>query len=164
MVVPEVVRVAQRQLQLNGKLFVRAVRDITDEQGTALVHPAINPAHWVAGHLLASRYEMLAAWSGQAGPFAFAAAYGAGKALTASTQYPPISALLEDWKAVAPQVEAAVLQLPLEVLDASAPYTLPTGEQTQRGLLAFWLQHESYHIGQLSVIHQLLGHGPIGYT
>jgi DinB superfamily len=160
---PEVLVVAQRVLQLNGKLYIRAIRDITDTQGTQVVHPAINPAHWIAGHLLSNRFYLYRL-CGHAAADPFAQLYTEGKGLIDNALYPPISEILVHWRGIAPLVEAAILKWGTDDLNAPAPFPLPVAEQTLRGFLAFWLQHESYHIGQLSVVHQLLGHGPIGYT
>lgn len=156
-------RLAQRQLQLNAKLFIRAVRDISAEQGRTVVHRSLNPPHWIVGHVLSNRYYLLA-WCGSPENDPYQVYYGDGRGIVGGVDYPSVPDLLETFRQVGPRAEEAVLDLPLESLHTPAPFPLPVAEQTGLGLLAFLLQHESYHVGQLSVIHQLLGHGPIGYT
>lgn len=159
----DVRRIAQLILQLNAKLFIRAVRDISDTQGEEIIHPAINPPHWIIGHTLSNRYYLLQCCDASVQD-PYAEYYGDGKGLTQGVRYPPVSEILQAFRSFSPVVEAAMLNFPLENLQQPAPFPLPVQDQTGRGLLAFLLQHESYHVGQLSIIHQMLGHGPIGYT
>ena len=48
-------------------------------------------------------------------------------------------------------------------LKERAPVEFPVGDGTVLGGIAFLLQHESFHIGQLAFLRKMLGHGSMSY-
>ncbi len=49
-------------------------------------------------------------------------------------------------------------------LDAPAPQAFPVSDPSVLGAVAFLLQHEAYHIGQLSVLRKAAGHPAVPYA
>ncbi|MFZ0391423.1 MAG: hypothetical protein WAN36_13270 [Calditrichia bacterium] len=48
-------------------------------------------------------------------------------------------------------------------LSSKAPVNFPVEDETRLGEIAFLLQHESYHTGQLSLLRKWLGFQPMSY-
>jgi uncharacterized damage-inducible protein DinB len=51
-----------------------------------------------------------------------------------------------------------------EDLDAATTTRFPTATPTILGVLAFLVQHDSYHIGQLALLRRQVGLPPMSYT
>ena len=85
------------------------------------------------------------------------------KPLDESVNYPDLRETLEYWDTYS---EFLLKRLPLlseEQLISELTFTTPIGGKTVLESLAFAASHESYHIGQMSIIRKSLGHKAMTY-
>jgi hypothetical protein len=68
------------------------------------------------------------------------------------------------WLSLSRQIRAALLDLSDDVLDAPAPHAFPVSDRSTLGTIAFFLQHEAYHIGQLTMLRKVVGLPAIAYA
>jgi hypothetical protein len=77
---------------------------------------------------------------------------------------PALDTLRASWRDISPRVVAALESLTPEQARAEASSGFPIDDPSVLGTAAFLVQHESYHIGQLSVLRRQLGHPSIDWT
>ncbi len=148
------------QLKLNAWLFERALAGLTDEEAARRHLERGNTIQWIAGHLTVSRYS-IASLAGLPDEPPFGGAFARGAPLGEPASYPPLSAILEQWRTVGNRVAERLPALTDADLDALAPVRLPIGDRTILGGFAFLALHETYHVGQLGYLRRLLGKGAV---
>lgn len=79
------------------------------------------------------------------------------------TSLPSVGELSAMWTAVADHVSRCLEATPAEVLARPSGHTFPTGETTILGALAFLVQHESYHLGQIALLRKGRGYPAMSY-
>jgi uncharacterized damage-inducible protein DinB len=68
------------------------------------------------------------------------------------------------WLSLSRQIRPALQDLSNEALDAPAPHAFPVSDGSALGTIAFLLQHEAYHIGQLTMLRKAAGLPAIAYA
>ncbi len=114
-----------------------------------------NCMNWNLGHLLVYRHQYLGVIDGssQADPAEFAL-YGAGSdPLTDSTKAIPLETLLARLDEASATLVAALDQVAPERL--AAIHDVEKGTTVDDHLQFYLMFHESYHVGQLEILHEL---------
>jgi len=112
---------------------------------------------WIAGHLTLSRARMLKLAGGDF-DFQWSDLFAKGAAITEPSSYPAISEILATWAEVSKQLLVHLSQVEPAVLYAKSPHSFPIEDKSVRGALAFFVYHESYHIGQMGYLRKMLGY------
>ena len=73
-------------------------------------------------------------------------------------QYATLSECKEQWTSYATKFMAALKSVDDSILTKEIPFTVLIGGNTVEDALAFIIMHESYHIGQMSVLRKSLGY------
>ena len=149
-------------LRLNTKLFRNCLDGLTDEQAAVRPSPETNSAAFIAAHLADSRYFILKVL-GDARPSPLGPYLKGAKGIDDVKQCPPLAETLAAWTAASHAIRDRLATLTATELDASVTIRLPA-EQTVLGVLAFLVQHDSYHIGQLSLLRKYVGLPAMAYT
>ena len=157
-----------RQLGSQARWYRNALDGITDEESKKRTD-GVNTINWLAAHLLVIRYG-LCKRLGYTGPeFPYVDLYADitkpppnARTFDNSVEYPSLETILHYWDSVAEHLEGALQQLPDEALYSEAPRT-PLGGNTLMDALGFMVIHESYHLGQISLLRRALGHPPMRY-
>ena len=152
------------QFDLQTRLYTNTLAGITDEESNARNSENVNHMKWIAGHLLNTRVSSLTRLTGGEPNEAYAGQFGRGVALDPSATYPSIDEMTQKWNETSAKISEGLSQIPEEVLLSPSPAQAPIGDNTIRGLLAFLISHESYHIGQLSLLRKMVGKEAMSYN
>jgi uncharacterized damage-inducible protein DinB len=149
-------------LRLNTKLFRNCLDGLTDEQAAVRPSPGTNSAAFIAAHVADSRYFILKV-IGDTRPSPLGQYLKGAKGIDDVKQCPPLAQTLAAWTDASHAIRDRLAALTADELDASLTTRLPA-VQTVLGVLAFLVQHDSYHIGQLSLLRKYVGLPAMAYT
>ena len=140
---------------LNTGLLHKCVKDLTEADALRRVDERANNVVFIALHMADARFH-LAGWLGleMENPFG---RFAEVRHIDEVEEFPTLAEVLEAWDRVSEAFLAHLPTLEAETLQSPAPFDLPMGEGRLRDTLAFMAQHESYHIGQLSILRKQLG-------
>jgi uncharacterized damage-inducible protein DinB len=117
---------------------------------------------WLAGHVVSTRF-MLCNVLGSPAQEPFAELFEKGKGIDDTAAYPAMGELTKDWDAISAQLIKAFEAMAEDVFEGAAPIEVPVQDQTMRGMITFFMHHESYHLGQLGLLRKAHGYGAMGY-
>jgi uncharacterized damage-inducible protein DinB len=163
------VDILSKQFALHNRLFNNVLEGIEDASGGMRLNDQVNHLQWIAGHLVDTRYKFAPMFGLQAsyphtGLFTDATKPPPNKrALDESITYPPLSETLQYWNDIASQFAEAVGNVTDEQAASELPFGTPIGGKSLLGLLGFLTSHESYHIGQMSIVRKYLGLSAMSY-
>jgi DinB superfamily len=157
-----------KQFALQTRLFNNVLEGIEDLRGSERLSGQVNHLQWIAGHLTNSRYR-LAPVLGLDISFPYAEMYNDftqpaphNRVIDASIKYPLLTEIKKYWNELAGGFVEKISGLSSGQLAGETPVTVPTGK-TLSDLLSFISSHESYHIGQMSIIRKYLGLSAMSY-
>lgn len=157
-----------KQFDMQSRLFNNVLEGIEDPKGSKRLNDHVNHLQWIAGHLTNSRYG-LAAGLGIKEGFPYREQYTdpsepppSNRAISASVKYPSLSEIKKSWNDLAVAFTDKISGLSEDQLASAIPFPVPTGK-TFQDLLSFIASHESYHIGQMSLIRKSLGLSAMSY-
>lgn len=142
---------------INERLYNRALDGVSEVDVCRRVGSDANSILFVAGHLMNSRFG-LAGVLGDDTPNPWPGMFSRGQAHRESAAYPSIDEIRAAWNDVSERFRARLETVTDAELAATSPFEVPAEEQTVLGVIAFLAMHESYHIGQFSVMRKLLGY------
>ena len=143
-------------LAVGATLFERALDGLADDELRRQPSPDVNPIGWVAGHVATHRCVMLSLAGVPCAP-AWGQRFFRGAERGDLTTLPAVDELLRAWRAVSPQLAGRLGELTEDALLAPSGRTLPPGDSTVRGALAFLAWHEGWHLGQMAYLRKWLG-------
>jgi DinB superfamily len=157
-----------KQFDLQTRLFNNVLEGIEDVKGSERLSDQVNHLQWIAGHLTNSRYG-LSSGLGIKGSFPYKEQYTDpsepppfNRTISASVKYPSLTEIKKSWNELAATFTEKLSGLSDEQLASGLPFPVPTGK-TFQDLLSFIASHESYHIGQMSIIRKYLGLSAMSY-
>ena len=157
-----------KQFALQSRLFNNVLEGIEEPNGLERLNDHVNHLQWIAGHLTNSRYRFSPMLKLD-GDFPYADRYNDfsqppphNRAIDASVKYPTLSEIKKYWNELAGRFVNGISGLSSDQLGAETPVTVPTGK-TLSDVLSFLASHESYHIGQMSIIRKYLGMSAMSY-
>ena len=143
-------------LRLNTVLFRNCLDGLSDEQ--ALVRPTngTNSAAFIAAHLASARFFLLKTLGVEEGdPLA---PYLEGrKGIDDIARLPPLVEVAAAWTLGAHLLRDRLATLTAADLEAPSTVPFPLANGTLLGTLTFLVQHDSYHLGQLSLLRKYAG-------
>lgn len=144
------------QFRLNAAIIERVLDGFTDETIHKRPDGTGNPAHFILGHITATRYQ-LARILGVKIEADWEKLFDRGAEVKDAAQYPSTTELREAFGRVAEAMAQRFEEVTEIDLSAEPPWEPPTMENSIRGLANFLAFHESYHIGQLGYLRRLVG-------
>lgn len=148
-------------LSLNRRLLLNSLDGMSDE--TARVRAgAGNSAAFIAVHLVDARLYLLRTLGAEM-THPFGDRLATVTTIDDMTWYPTLDEIRAAWNAVSEGLEGALQGLTAEDLSRASPADFPIADSTLVGTVAFLTQHDSYHVGQVSLIRRLVGLGPMKY-
>lgn len=141
-------------LRLNTRLFRNCLDGLTEEQARVRPGPTGNNAAFVAAHLVDSRYLLLKTLGvDRANPLA---EYLADvNRLEDMKRWPSLAEIASAWTDASHAIREHLPAVTAEALDAPPRVRLP-GRSLLEALM-FMVQHDSYHVGQLSLLRSQAG-------
>jgi uncharacterized damage-inducible protein DinB len=143
-------------LRLNTVLFRNCLDGLNDEQAAMRPSEWTNNAAFVAAHLTSSRFYLLKALGVEA-PDPLAPYLDGQKSLDDLEKLPSLGEILAAWTTGAHLLRDRLDRLTAADIDAPSTTKFPLATGTLLGTLTFLVQHDSYHLGQLSLLRKYCG-------
>lgn len=143
-------------LRLNTVLFRNCLDGLSDEQAAMRPTGATNNAAFVAAHLTNSRFYLLKVL-GAPEPDPLAPYLDGQKSLDDLQRLPPLSEIQAAWSKAAHLLRDCLAALTPADVDAPSVTRFPLSNGTLLATLTFLVQHDSYHLGQLSLLRKYCG-------
>ncbi len=136
-------------------IIKRKTEGLTHEDSMRQLPFPGNCMNWNLGHILVYRMQYLGVIDGASkpDPAEFAIYGGGSEPLTDSSKAIPLPALLARLDDATAQVIAALESMPAERL--AEIYDAERGTTLEDRLIFYLIFHESYHAGQLEILHEL---------
>lgn len=148
--------------KLNSKLFLNCLDGMTQDQARWRPGPSTNNAAFIALHMVDARHH-LAKLLGLVVDHPFGAMLKEAKSVDDIKQWPSLDEIRAAWKDVTGALHDRFKQLTAAELAQPCPVTFPTDDRSLAGGLAFLLQHDSYHLGMLSLLRKQVGLASMSY-
>lgn len=149
------VRPLAAMFSLNQRLLLNSLDGMSDEAARRRVGQG-NSAAFIAVHLVDARLYLLKGLGGDmAHPFGDR--LQAVKTIDDMTWYPTLEEIRAAWQAVSARLDARLAELTDEELSTESPTRFPIADRTRLGTITFLAQHDSYHIGQVSLLRRTAG-------
>jgi uncharacterized damage-inducible protein DinB len=148
-------------LRLDTELFLKCLEGVDDAVAVRRVTPDTNSIAFIAAHLVDGRH-FLAEYLGAPLPNPMAPLLAGAKRQDDLATLPATSDLTAAWEAVSAHLAVTVERLDTGQLSAERR-SFPGSDHTVLGGMAFLIQHESTHIGQLALLRRQLGLPAMSY-
>lgn len=145
---------------LHTLYFERAIEGVKDEDAYQRLDTKANHMAWLAGSLVAMRYEMVKDTNPgmkQTGAELFAE----NKGIQDNAQYPTLAQYLADWKSVSPIAREALVKADDTMLDSEIDMGFM--KMSFYELTTFTIYREASMIGQLALWRRLLDYPALRY-
>jgi uncharacterized damage-inducible protein DinB len=145
-------------LRMNTRLFRYCLEGVTDEMAASRPSSSTNSAAFVACHLTEARFSLLQMIGGtEKSPIATYLENARG--IDEVKRFPSLAEIQNAWTTASHALRDRLAAMTPAQLDASiaCPFPLPIPDPTALSLLTFFVQHDSYHIGQLALLRKHAG-------
>ncbi|MEO8449695.1 MAG: DinB family protein [Gemmatimonadota bacterium] len=149
-------------IQLNSKLFLNVLADIDEAGATARPNDRTNNVAFLGGHLVETRAWM-ARYLGLEEKSPFNGVLEHATKLEDVPVLPSLAVIRATWREQSPRLEARLEELTETDLTGPSSPRFPGVPETMLGGIAFLVQHESYHVGQLAFLRRYLGLPAMSY-
>ncbi|NND70635.1 MAG: DinB family protein [Rhodothermales bacterium] len=136
----------------NNALFKACTGDISETESIEKPSENTNSLKWILGHVVTGRF-VLGELCGMKKDLPWD---GMFMAATDNEDLPALPEIVATFDKMTPQLMRAMAVLDEKALQTAPSSAFPTAEKTTLAALAFLLQHESYHLGQISYIRRFL--------
>jgi hypothetical protein len=154
-----------RQFRLLTDWYLSVLEGIQPADGRKTLSKHNNSLEWLAGHLLVTRSRNLTRLGGPTPELPFLDAYvdptlplPGFRPFELNRVYPSLTECAQAWEQVSQTFLATLQAADERVLQTVLPLSGPTSGNTLEDLLVSVVLHESFHIGQMSIIRKALGY------
>jgi uncharacterized damage-inducible protein DinB len=148
-------------LRLNTRLFRNCLDGLTDEQAGTRLSTRTNNAAFVAAHVADARFFLLTVIGAETtNPLAPYLAFGTS--IENLRHLPMLAEVRDAWTLAGHKLRDRLESISSVELDAPAGF--PTALASTISGLAFLVQHESYHVGQLALLRKHVGLPAMSYS
>lgn len=147
-------------LKLGTRLFLNCLDRLSDETARKRCDDRTNSIAFIALHLHDARHY-LARYLGAAEPDPFKEITEPAQSIDDISVYPSLAEMRTAWMEISLVLERRLAELTEEEIDGPTPKdapAFPVGEGSILGAVAFLLQHEAFHLGQMAFLRKQLGH------
>jgi len=149
-------------LRLNTLLLLNCFDQVSEEQAAQRVVPQVNSMIFLAAHLIDTRHVLLEIVGG-AGESPVRSHLGNARSIEDVVSLPTLEELIDAWRSVGTAIDDRLSMIGDADLDAPSGRRFPGGDPSTLGALAFLVQHDSYHIGQLAMLRRVHGLAAMRY-
>lgn len=149
-------------LRLNTKLLANCLDGLDDEAARRRIDDRTNNIAFITCHLVDARYY-LATYLGVQAVNPLKEVLEGLKSIEDFTEFPLIREVLAAWEDVSGLLAERLQQLKPADLQAKSSQKFPIDDDTVLGGIAFLIQHDSYHLGQLGLLRKSLGLQAMSY-
>jgi uncharacterized damage-inducible protein DinB len=149
-------------IDLNTRLVLNCLTGVDDAKARRRITPDTNSMAFLLAHLADARHFLAASLGAPlASPFSHQLQYGRSEDEVGPL--PELTMLLEAWENIASHLAAVFPGVEPDQLNTASATRFPIGDATTLGTVAFLVQHESYHLGQLGFLRRALGLPAMSY-
>src|SRR5215213_1590162 len=142
----------------NTDIISKAIAEVRAEDWFRKPGDDSNHMLWLLGHVIVHRGHVLKTLGNQ-WDSSWARLFARGEQRLDDAEYPPVDEMRDAWNQISEQLQAALREVPEEVLAQPAPEGPPSFDKKLSGTIAFFAFHDTYHTGQLSFLRKWLGYG-----
>jgi uncharacterized damage-inducible protein DinB len=150
-------------LRLNTRLFLNCLDEVDDAAGLRRISSATNSLTFVAVHVLDARAYLTKALGGD-GMHPFTEMLSAVNSIEEVDELPTLDQIRTAWADVTARLLERVAVVSPSELEGEAPAAFPIADPTLLGMVAFLVQHDSYHVGQMAFLRKALGFDAMSYS
>lgn len=154
-----------KQFRLLTDWYISVLEDMKNDDGSKVIGEKTNSLEWIAGHLIVTRCRNIARLGIEAGPYEYLDTFVDQtlpppnfRPFDRNKKYPDLTVCREAWSKYSRIFIEALESADDNILKTEIPLRGPTGGNTIEDLLTSIVLHESYHIGQMSMIRKTLGY------
>jgi uncharacterized damage-inducible protein DinB len=149
-------------LRLNTELLLNCLDGLDDATAIRRVTASTNSMAFLVAHVTDTRHYSASLMGAPAeNPLGFLAN---ARCLDDIAELPSVSFLLAAWERISAHLAVEIERLDTPRLLATVTERFPGGDGTLLGALAFLVQHDTYHLGQLALLRRQLGHPAMSYA
>ena len=137
-----------------------ALKGVSDDHFTERLNDRTNSMQWLAGHLAHSRTQMARLVDAEID--ADMSIFGEG--IDESAEYPSRDEIVHAFEEASRALRARLQDVNEVDLARPAPMQFPINDSTIGGAIAFFTEHEGYHIGQLGFLRKAHGYEAVSYA
>jgi uncharacterized damage-inducible protein DinB len=149
--------------KLNTDLVLNCLQDLSDADASRCLAGGGNNVIFLAAHLTDTRH-FLVAGLGNPLPNPLARYLAEARSIADIHEWPPLEEIRAAWMAVGAHLHDVLDSLNTSDLAEPNVHRFPLGDSTRLGMIAFLMQHESYHLGQVAFLRRQLGKPAMTYT
>lgn len=149
--------------ELNTDLLLNCLDDLTDEEARQRLAAGGNSVTFLASHLVDSRH-FLASRLGQSLPNPLARYLADVRSIEDIRDLPALDEIRPAWSEVSAHLQSLLGGLTAAELKETNVHRFPLGDKSRLGMIAFLVQHDSYHLGQVAFLRRQLGKPPMSYA
>lgn len=145
--------------QLNTRLLLNCLEDVTDEMARTRPGPEVNHMAFIALHMHDARHY-LARYLDVDEPDPFQQITAGSVGIEEIDIYPSLGEMRTAWMEISLALEQRFTHLTAAWIDRPSPADapeFPVQDPSVLGGIAFLLMHEGFHIGQLALLRKLHG-------
>lgn len=150
-------------LTLNTRLLKNCLAGVDDQAAQMRINERTNHIAFIVCHLLDARC-FLAGYLGVTAENPFKELLEGARGIDDMKEFPSLEQIVLAWQSVAEVLENRFTSITSAELKAQSSQAFPVEDQTVLSGIAFLLQHESFHIGQLALLRKHFGFGSMSYA
>ncbi|MGD2152699.1 MAG: DinB family protein [Gemmatimonadales bacterium] len=158
----KVIAPVHEMLKLNTRLFLNCLDGVDDATARKRLSGDTNSIGFLACHVLHARYY-LASFMGFEPVNPFQELFDSAHDVN-DLEVPPLEELSSAWRELSAQLVGRLPELSETELERDAGQEFPVADGTVRGAVAFLVQHESFHIGQMALLRKYFGLEAMSYA
>jgi uncharacterized damage-inducible protein DinB len=148
---------------LNTDLLLNCLDGLTDAEAQQRLAAGGNSVTFLAGHLIDTRH-LLVARLGHPLPNPLARYLADVRSIEEMRELPSLEEMRIAWPAVSNHLQEVLSELTVTELEQPNVHRFPLSDSTRLGLIAYLVQHDSYHLGQIAFLRRQLGKSPMSYA
>lgn len=145
------------QLAFNSTLLSGAFADLDDERASSMPAPGANSVKWLCGHVVTGRHHILTLLGTTASTAPWNNVFEDSTRDIDPAALPTIAHIAQRLEQSSMTVLQSLAKADQRLLRTAPASPFPTMENTTLAALAFLVNHEAYHVGQISYARRLLG-------
>jgi uncharacterized damage-inducible protein DinB len=150
-------------LDLNTDLLLNCLEGLSEIEAQQRLLGCGNSVAFLASHLTDTRH-FLAMRIGQPLANPLARYVVDARSIEDIREWPSLAEIRAAWLGISAHLQAVLGSLAREDLDRPNADRFPLTDGTQLGLIAFLVQHDSYHLGQVGFLRRQCGKPPMSYA
>jgi uncharacterized damage-inducible protein DinB len=149
--------------QLNTDLLLNCLEGLSDREAQTRLEAGGNSVTFLAAHLTDSRHFLVARLE-QPLSNPLARYLADVRSIDDITEWPSLDEVRTEWLRISAHLQTVLSDLSGDELAEPNVHRFPVEDTSRLGMIAFLVQHDSYHLGQVAFLRRQLGKPPMSYA